>query len=66
MNEVRTGDDIATEREEQFLNHARAQRKREGPVPCGYCHNCSERVTGNQRWCDEDCRDDWEKRERNA
>lgn len=27
----------------------------------GYCLNCGEDMPDNQRWCDADCRDDWEK-----
>ncbi|RDE25171.1 hypothetical protein DV711_06335 [Motiliproteus coralliicola] len=33
--------------------------------PTGYCHNCDEPLGGEPYFCDGDCRDDWEKRERN-
>lgn len=32
-------------------------------VASGECLNCGEPLTGNQRWCDADCRDDYQKRE---
>lgn len=28
----------------------------------GNCLNCLKRIRKNLRWCDEDCRDDWEAR----
>jgi hypothetical protein len=28
----------------------------------GECHNCNHSVSQDQRFCDVDCRDDWEKR----
>lgn len=37
------------------------------PVPTeeakatGYCLNCGEPLEKGKRWCDKDCRDDWEK-----
>lgn len=31
-----------------------------GPQPTGNCLHCGEPV--ENRWCDADCRDDWEKR----
>ncbi|WP_372941466.1 hypothetical protein [Shewanella sp.] len=27
----------------------------------GYCLNCSEKLNDSRRWCDPNCRDDWEK-----
>lgn len=33
-------------------------------VATGFCHNCREPLNNTtQRFCDADCRDDWEKRE---
>jgi hypothetical protein len=43
-----------------------AQRKPAGPTACGACHYCGEDVRGEARWCDSDCRDDWEKDQRAA
>ena len=28
----------------------------------GFCANCGEPVGPQLRWCDTDCRDDWQKR----
>lgn len=36
-------------------------RKPEGPLPTGFCYNCVEPLPDGHRWCDADCRDDWEK-----
>lgn len=36
-------------------------RRHEGPVACGVCHNCGESVEPPLRWCDAQCRDDWER-----
>lgn len=33
--------------------------------PTGSCYNCGEAVLSDARWCDADCRDDWQKREKN-
>lgn len=33
--------------------------KTEAPVT-GSCLYCGEGLTGKARWCDQDCRDDWE------
>ncbi|PPC91866.1 MAG: hypothetical protein CTY34_01990 [Methylobacter sp.] len=32
----------------------------------GYCLNCGDPIDGGRRWCDNDCRDDWARRERRA
>lgn len=40
-----------------------AQRKPAGPPACGHCYNCGEPLDGDQRWCDADCEQDWEKAE---
>lgn len=29
----------------------------------GACHNCGAPVDPDERWCDGDCRDDWEARQ---
>lgn len=31
-------------------------------VPTGACLNCGKRLARNKRWCDADCRDDWQAR----
>jgi hypothetical protein len=30
--------------------------------PTGSCLNCGEFLTGKERWCDQYCREDWQKR----
>lgn len=30
----------------------------------GRCHNCAEPIEAPKRWCDVDCRDDWQQRQR--
>jgi len=32
--------------------------------PIGTCLNCSTKLEGDKRWCDADCQQDWEKRQR--
>lgn len=54
--------DRATEHEEQMREAAiRNNRKASGPVANGSCHYCGERVPEPMRWCDADCRNDWER-----
>jgi hypothetical protein len=53
--------DEAHEREEELREKALAARKPEGPPACGFCYFCDEPLGKGQRWCDADCRDDWEK-----
>ena len=31
------------------------------PEPNGSCLNCGDQVGDGLRWCDADCRDDWER-----
>jgi hypothetical protein len=65
MNPDRTADnsDLATQQEQVFLAAAMSHRKPEGPIACGHCLNCEEPLPRGARWCDADCRTDWEKRE---
>ena len=39
-----------------------SQRKPTGPSATGFCLNCEEPLEDGHRWCDADCRDDFEKR----
>ena len=56
--------DRASEYEERMRAAALRVRKPE-PKPCGYCHNCGTTLgTTGLLFCDEDCRDDYEKRGR--
>jgi hypothetical protein len=45
--------------EEQFINHALAQRRAAGPEECGECLNCGKEIQEG-RWCDTECRDEWQ------
>ena len=54
--------DQATKNEELFLNLALQNKKPEGPNPVGYCLTCGPDVPlpHPQRWCDAECREDWD------
>lgn len=60
--------DDANDRAERDLDLAiRAARCSNGlqiPDPSGHCLNCGELVGPVLRWCDEECRDDWQARRR--
>lgn len=36
------------------------------PHGIGLCLNCSAAVEGDARWCDPDCRDDWQAAQKRA
>lgn len=58
-----SADDMATAREAQFTAAALAAARR--PVqqaPLGVCGNCQARCLPTAKYCDEDCRDDHERR----
>ena len=40
---------------------ALTHRASEGPPPCGECHYCGEPLNDGRRFCDADCRDDWQR-----
>lgn len=52
--------DRAAELEELARADALARRKPEGPPETGHCLNCGEPMPAGRRWCDADCRDDWQ------
>lgn len=57
--------DKGNEAAELFLKSALYQRKRK-TVPIhikgiGICLYCLEEVEGDRRWCNAECRDEWEK-----
>lgn len=55
--------DRGNDTEEFFRKLALSSRMPVGPEPYGYCHNCGEEFDNDdQRWCDRDCRDEWELR----
>lgn len=49
------------EREEEMRRRYRQPAKLEA-LPTGECLNCGEHLEGEARWCDEYCREDWQKR----
>lgn len=54
--------DVASMQEEAYL--AAALNRRHASLPAiGQCYSCGESVSGRLRFCDTDCRDDWEKDE---
>ena len=54
--------DRAAEYQRRLTEAAVSQRKREsGLQATGHCHWCDEPVTGERRFCDSDCADDWER-----
>lgn len=52
--------DLADERIELDLAFALAERRPSGPPAVGWCWNCGEPLHNGARWCDAECRDDWE------
>jgi hypothetical protein len=58
--------DRANERAAQFLAHSLANAVKANALPAanGHCLNCDEHVVNDERWCDCDCRNDWELRQR--
>jgi hypothetical protein len=51
-----TGD--RAELEEPYL--LAASKKPSGPIANGACHYCGERLPEPMRWCDAECRSEWE------
>jgi hypothetical protein len=58
--------DRASAIEELRRRAALQMRKPEGPAATGYCLNCDAHLSPKQRWCDADCRNDWQKTQRAA
>jgi len=55
--------DQANDRAELELRRALSIRRDPAPPPCGMCLNCGETLSRVQRWCDDQCRDDWQARQ---
>lgn len=53
--------DITAERLERELAALVERQARRGPSPTGRCLWCGEPADDGRRWCDADCRDDWER-----
>lgn len=48
--------------DELQISKVRQAAKRPDAVATGYCLSCEREITkSGQRWCNADCRDDWEK-----
>lgn len=62
MTEPMDESDWATVREEEDRARALARRRPEGPGYTGHCAFCGDEVEHPRRWCDADCRDEWERR----
>ena len=56
--------DLTQERMEKEMA-MRLRMRRPELSPTGSCHNCSEAVLADARFCDVDCRHDYERREKN-
>lgn len=57
--------DVTAERDEREHDaRIAACKKPVGPVAKGSCHYCGERIPEPMRWCDADCRNEWESEQR--
>lgn len=60
--------DDGADRAEFFLKLAKQRQEDESKrlvLPAiGRCYNCDELLGDDRRWCDEDCKADWEHREK--
>lgn len=52
--------DMANDRAERDLELALKSKRPAGPDATGRCLWCNAPVPRGVRWCDADCRDDWE------
>jgi hypothetical protein len=53
--------DLAQAQNERLDQVILATRKPAAPDATGFCLNCGEPLPGGRRWCDADCRDDWQR-----
>lgn len=53
--------DIAAEHLERAMGLILRRRAEAGPEPTGRCLWCGAPLRRPLRWCDAECRDDWEK-----
>lgn len=56
--------DASDKQVEDFQLFSRLKKKEEGPKYSGFCFNCDEGLEQPRRWCDSDCRTEWERRAR--
>lgn len=57
--------DIAALREQEFLEDALAELLLHSPkmlLPVGVCYNCHDHIPPGLRFCDKDCREDYDAR----
>lgn len=54
--------DDADRATEAFHREAMSNRAPEGPPADGFCHNCGANIGPDHRWCNIECRDDWQAR----
>ena len=52
--------DRALEEIEREIERQAARRLPAGPAPTGVCLWCGLIVSGGRRWCDAECRDEWQ------
>lgn len=55
--------DMSSAHEEMARFAATQFRRPEGPAATGECLNCGELLPAGLRWCDADCRNDYERQE---
>lgn len=51
------------DRHNEILTRAHGYQSRKNEpniIANGYCHHCGAAVGESMRWCDADCRDDWQ------
>lgn len=56
--------DITSQRQEQELAFLLRARRPVQIQPKGACYFCDEPVSDKRLFCDSDCRDDWERRQK--
>jgi len=54
--------DKSAEAADTFLMESLSWRRAEVDASGGHCLNCEAEIDLLMRWCDTDCRDDWQKR----
>ena len=52
--------DVTVEVQQRLLDRQVEARKPAGPPAIGKCYFCSSPLKGGQRWCDEECRNEWQ------
>lgn len=58
--------DRAQAQEERMREAALMQRRPAAPAATGACLHCDEPLAAGRRWCDVQCRDDWQRDQRRA